>query len=307
MLGRQIELLGDETEIVHLYYHIVDNFQIQFGREEFCLVTGLRFGVEYWADYNNEDDPIPFRRRVFSSAKDGKPTTGKTVEKLIKSQLFYRLNDDDAVSLCCVGIFQFVLLGLEDRRGVSDWILRVVAWSSKRKFYRHMLHGFFHGRLPIERLTPDEIEARSDWVVRLLSRRRQTALSLKVKNANVSPLNLGNAFADDNVGGDDVMFLDFISEQYIGNYLLYENVDPSKVFSTWMAFGGNTCDLGSFGEETYEITDLHQIHEEILFSERGDDVAGIKRCHRDPSSDGVKDLVTASGRGRLNEDLESST
>nr|GEU43142.1 hypothetical protein [Tanacetum cinerariifolium] len=29
----------------------------------------------------------------------------------------------------------------------------------------------------------------------------------KVKNANVSPLNLGNAFVDDNVGGDDVMFL----------------------------------------------------------------------------------------------------
>ncbi|GJX04284.1 retrotransposon protein, putative, ty1-copia subclass, partial [Tanacetum coccineum] len=48
----------------------------------------------------------------------------------------------------------------------------------------------------------------------------------KVKNANVSPLNLGNAFADDNVGGDDVMFL---GEQYTGNYLLYENVDPSKV------------------------------------------------------------------------------
>ncbi|GJT41191.1 phospholipase-like protein [Tanacetum coccineum] len=70
-----------------------DNFQMQFGREEFCLVTGLRFGVEYWADYNNEDDPILFRRRVFSLAKDG--------------------------------ILQFVLLGLEDRRGVPYWILRL--------------------------------------------------------------------------------------------------------------------------------------------------------------------------------------
>ncbi|GKE63270.1 hypothetical protein Tco_1513637 [Tanacetum coccineum] len=50
-----------------------------------------------------------------------------------------------------------------------------------------------------------------------------------------------------------------------------------EVFSSWMAFGGNTCDLGSFGEETDEITDLHQVHEEILFSERGDGVASIKR------------------------------
>ncbi|GKB24232.1 hypothetical protein Tco_0863633, partial [Tanacetum coccineum] len=75
---------------------------------------------------------------------------------------------------------------------------------------------------------------------------------------------------------------------------------------TWMAFGGNTRDLGSFGEENDEITDLHQIHKEILFLKRGDDIAGIKRRRRDPSSNGVKDLVTASGRGRLNEDLESS-
>ncbi|GJZ53015.1 hypothetical protein Tco_0607900 [Tanacetum coccineum] len=40
--------------------------------------------------------------------------------------------------------------------------------------------------------------------------------------------------------------------------------EKKEVFSTWMAFGGNTRDLGSFGEETDEITDLHQIHEEIL-------------------------------------------
>nr|GEV64779.1 hypothetical protein [Tanacetum cinerariifolium] len=45
-------------------------------------------------------------------------------------------------------------------------------------------------------------------------------------------------------------------------------------FSTWMAFEGNTRDLGLFGEETNRITDLHQIHEEELFTERGDGVAG---------------------------------
>ncbi|GKC24256.1 hypothetical protein Tco_1026406 [Tanacetum coccineum] len=59
-----------------------------------------------------------------------------------------------------------------------------------------------------------------------------------------------------------------------------------EVFSTWMTFGGNTRDLGSFGEETDEITDLHQIHKEILFSEHGHGVTDIKRHRRDPSSDG---------------------
>ncbi|GKE91139.1 hypothetical protein Tco_1572234, partial [Tanacetum coccineum] len=42
------------------------------------------------------------------------------------------------------------------------------------------------------------------------------------------------------------------------------------VFSTWMTFGGKTRDLGSFGEETDEITDLHQILEEVLLKERRD-------------------------------------
>ncbi|GJR90230.1 40S ribosomal protein S15-4 [Tanacetum coccineum] len=49
-----------------------------------------------------------------------------------------------------------------------------------------------------------------------------------------------------------------------------------KVFSTWMAFRGNTRDLGSFEEETDEIIDLHQILEDVLLTERGDGVAGIK-------------------------------
>ncbi|GJX13029.1 hypothetical protein Tco_0204787, partial [Tanacetum coccineum] len=38
----------------------------------------------------------------------------------------------------------------------------------------------------------------------------------------------------------------------------------------------------------------------------GDGIAGIKRRCRDLSSDGVRNMATASGRGRLKEDLESS-
>ncbi|GJX93498.1 hypothetical protein Tco_0348084 [Tanacetum coccineum] len=95
-------------------------------------------------------------------------------------------------------------------------------------------------------------------------------------------------------------------------HLLEDKKIPSvgvfdEVFSTWMAFGGNARDLGSFGEETDMITDLHQIHEEVLFTESGDGVAGIKRRRRDLSSNGVRDLATTSGHGRLKEDLESFT
>ncbi|GJW10587.1 hypothetical protein Tco_1576414 [Tanacetum coccineum] len=40
---------------------------------------------------------------------------------------------------------------------------------------------------------------------------------------------------------------------------------------------------------------------------RGNGIAGIKRRRRDLSSDGVKNFATTLGRGRLKEDLESST
>ncbi|GJW38155.1 hypothetical protein Tco_0064000 [Tanacetum coccineum] len=39
----------------------------------------------------------------------------------------------------------------------------------------------------------------------------------------------------------------------------------------------------------------------------GDGVAGIKRRRRNLSSDDVRNMATVSGRGRLKEDLESST
>ncbi|GJW21104.1 MAK10-like protein [Tanacetum coccineum] len=80
-------------------------------------------------------------------------------------------------------------------------------------------------------------------------------------------------------------------------YLLEDKQIPSvwvfdEVFSTWMTFGGNTRDLGSFGEETDEITDLHQILEEVLLTERGDGVASIKRRRRDLFIDGVRTWPT---------------
>ncbi|GJT03738.1 hypothetical protein Tco_0838200 [Tanacetum coccineum] len=118
-------LVGGENENVPLYYHMHENFQIQFRREEFCLVIGLKFEVKYSDDYDDKDKPIPFTRRVFLSRLDGKRITGKDVEELIDSNSFKKLDDDDAVSLCYIGILQLVLLGLEDRRSVPNWILRL--------------------------------------------------------------------------------------------------------------------------------------------------------------------------------------
>ncbi|GJZ05502.1 hypothetical protein Tco_0539295 [Tanacetum coccineum] len=43
-----------------------------------------------------------------------------------------------------------------------------------------------------------------------------------------------------------------------------------------------------------------------MHTARGDGLTGIKRRHRDPSSDDVRKMTTTSGSGRLKDDLESS-
>nr|GEV22993.1 phospholipase-like protein [Tanacetum cinerariifolium] len=185
--------------------------------------------VSLCCDYNKAKDPILFRRRVFSSDLDGRPIRGKDVRLLIESDVFKKLDDNDAVSLCCVGILQLVLLGVEDRRLVSNWILRLAndrvswdnypwgsyvwptlykhlrdanvkcwqplydsdptnetdmksysikgfAWAFKTwilesfraamdDYYTRYRHHPRIGQLPVERLVPDETEARLRWWV----------------------------------------------------------------------------------------------------------------------------------------------
>ncbi|GJU78493.1 hypothetical protein Tco_1275563 [Tanacetum coccineum] len=79
-------------------------------------------------------------------------------------------------------------------------------------------------------------------------------------------------------------------------YLLEDKqISSAGVFDEHLdGLGGNTRDLGSFREETNEITNLYQILEEVLLTERGNGVACIKRRRHDPSGDGVRDLVTTS-------------
>ncbi|GJV59296.1 hypothetical protein Tco_1465396 [Tanacetum coccineum] len=85
-------------------------------------------------------------------------------------------------------------------------------------------------------------------------------------------------------------------------YLLEDKQIPSVgVFGIWKAFGGNTLDLGSFGEGTNKTTDLHQNLLKIVLTKRGDDVASIKRRRNDLWSDDVSTLVTPQNMDDLKE------
>ncbi|GKF03306.1 hypothetical protein Tco_0030229 [Tanacetum coccineum] len=92
-------------------------------------------------------------------------------------------------------------------------------------------------------------------------------------------------------------------------YLLKDKQIPSvEAFDEviWKAFGGNTRDLGSFGEETDKTTDLHQNLLKIMLTKSGDGIASIKRRRHDLRSDGVSTLMTPSELGRPKGNLEDS-
>ncbi|GJS72253.1 hypothetical protein Tco_0705094 [Tanacetum coccineum] len=114
------------------------------------------------------------------------------IANMINDESFAQLYDDDAVGLCCLGILQLVILGVESTRVVPDWMLRlandrtwilesyrvtaimyfdrynrypiVAAWNKKKgRFLGPMVIPFFEGNMLAARLTPDDNEARSDW------------------------------------------------------------------------------------------------------------------------------------------------
>ncbi|GJS78964.1 hypothetical protein Tco_0728845 [Tanacetum coccineum] len=165
-----------DTDVVPFTYNL-NGFDIQFGREEFCLITGLRFGVEYSSCYLV--GRIPFRRRVFESDVDGNHITCRMLLQKIESEEFDTLNDDDAVGVCLLALLQMVLLGREPRHNVPDWYLRNakvkwwdVLYATQNEPDSHLpkysLTGFtwaFKGARPNRRPTPDAFEARAEWWV----------------------------------------------------------------------------------------------------------------------------------------------
>ncbi|GJU33603.1 hypothetical protein Tco_1181957 [Tanacetum coccineum] len=99
----------------------------KFRREEFCLITGLRFGLEFSERY--EVGLIPFRRLLFDSDIDDGHVTGQMLVDIINGEDFDNLHDEVVVSVC-----QLAVLHL--------------------------------GARPNRRLRPDAFEAKAEWWVR---------------------------------------------------------------------------------------------------------------------------------------------
>ncbi|GJS47365.1 hypothetical protein Tco_0571201 [Tanacetum coccineum] len=69
-----------------------------------------------------------------------------------------------------------------------------------------------------------------------------------------------------------------------------------EVFSIWKTFGGNTRDLGSFGEEMDKTTDLHQYLSRISTQKLETALRNTRDAVTIPTTTVSQDFTTASAR-----------
>ncbi|GJX36082.1 hypothetical protein Tco_0247639 [Tanacetum coccineum] len=133
----------------------------------------------------------------------------------------------------------------------------------------------------------------------ILPKERVNKTKNKGKKANLSPLNLGGDFEDGNVEENNVTFL---SSQFTGNFLMYENVDPSKrnmpaarltpddneARSDWWISSRAYFDgfIGQFDEQKREIErnkkEVHDIKEEMRKFREEMKVQSVRQENKEP-------------------------
>ncbi|GKB91071.1 hypothetical protein Tco_0963343, partial [Tanacetum coccineum] len=156
---------------------------IEFGRREFCLITGFIFG-DCSLDHLNGGESA-FRDRVFPNISNVK---GEMLYKILNNQSnFDKLLDVDVVRLCLLLALDFVFMGYEIRHVIANellnliWILemfpnsktwwiqeknvipRVVAWSDGTPFLKSDYDFLFHVRNRIGTLSPSSDEMKQPW------------------------------------------------------------------------------------------------------------------------------------------------
>nr|GEZ71699.1 hypothetical protein [Tanacetum cinerariifolium] len=121
----------DDSFDLPLVYN-VNGHHLHFGRCEFCLVTGFKFGMVSFREYRN--GYIPFRNRLFPE-KIGNDVKMIDVLALIEDEeKFSKVSDEDAIQLCLLLSSEVIFMGWELVSVVYDVLLRMVdnldAWNA---------------------------------------------------------------------------------------------------------------------------------------------------------------------------------
>lgn len=117
----QMEVSATNAEPDELYFDVYGH-ALCFGRREFCLITGLRFGPP------SSLPSLPtesFVSRVFPD-EDPKSLKTSTVYERMMLNYISDLPQDDAIRVCLVVMVELVFMGRELRQFVNQKVLRAV-------------------------------------------------------------------------------------------------------------------------------------------------------------------------------------
>ncbi|GJW16964.1 ulp1 protease family, C-terminal catalytic domain-containing protein [Tanacetum coccineum] len=121
----------------------IDGRTLELGRQDFCLITGIRFGKI--SLHPKEKDRSQFRERVFPETPN---LNGQLLLDLVKNDVvFNNLDDDDVV------------------RVYENVIPRGVAWSNGLKFEKSNYEMMFYSpNASFQKLAPTFIEMNEPWL-----------------------------------------------------------------------------------------------------------------------------------------------
>ncbi|PWA89913.1 phospholipase-like protein [Artemisia annua] len=124
--------VDDEHYDMPLIY-TVDGRELHFGRPEFSLITGFRFG-KWVSQQDLTKGDIKFKTRVFPNKMGIKLSNLDLLGLVEDEELFSNLSDEDAVRVCLLLALEVIFMGRLLADHVDDKLLRLVedldAWNN---------------------------------------------------------------------------------------------------------------------------------------------------------------------------------
>nr|GEU70003.1 phospholipase-like protein [Tanacetum cinerariifolium] len=125
------------NDVCPLIRYKIGNNHFEFGRQEFCLITGFAFGKIPNTDTFHGLQNSPFCNRVFPD-KISKPLKKVRVLELLgllkSPKKWYALFDEDSVKFCLLLVSNIIFMGQESKNYIADNLTELVddltAWDA---------------------------------------------------------------------------------------------------------------------------------------------------------------------------------
>lgn len=122
MLRKQHKVEDSHYDMPLIYY--IEGHALHFGRPEFCLMTGLRFGAVSFGLFSS--GCLNFCNRVFPDKQGLIVTNLEVIGVIVDGERFKHISDEDAVRLSLLLALEVIFMGRLLTCEVDDTLMRLV-------------------------------------------------------------------------------------------------------------------------------------------------------------------------------------